>query len=171
MARPKNPSRRTGTGPKRPAASAAPDERRSPKAVFLEVAGWFRPAALAEMHAALLRGELDASADDAPARPPAASAEPPFDFRPVWVLVAAAILLTAMEYNPGKRYVDFNPSRDRVAELGLKALIHSLAAEDLGLVALLKAIMIKFWKVLAVAAVAVVAGVAKVLFDRSRSVG
>jgi len=60
---------------------------------------------------------------------------------------AAHELLGALNYNDGKRYADFNASTDRVAEYGLAALIGGIAAKKLGLLALIGAFLLKFWKV------------------------
>ena len=63
-------------------------------------------------------------------------------------------LLTALQYNDGKRYTEFNSSTDHVAEYGLAALIGGVAAKKLGLFALMFAFLAKFAKVIGVAAVA-----------------
>src|SRR5262249_34321253 len=55
-------------------------------------------------------------------------------------------LLAALEYNEGKRYGDFNSATDHVAEFGLAALIGGIAAKKLGLLALIAAFAVKFWK-------------------------
>jgi uncharacterized membrane-anchored protein len=60
-------------------------------------------------------------------------------------------LLAAIEFKDGKRYADFNPSTDKVATYGLAALIAGVAAKKLGLLALIAARAVKFWKLIAVA--------------------
>jgi uncharacterized membrane-anchored protein len=72
-------------------------------------------------------------------------------------------LLGALEFNAGRRYADFDSSTDRVAEYGLAALIGGIAAKKLGLFATLGVLLAKFWKLAAVAGVALVAGLGKVL--------
>ncbi len=72
-------------------------------------------------------------------------------------------MLAALEYNPGKRYADFNSSTDRVAEFGLAALIGGVAAKKLGLFALIAAFAAKFAKLIGVAVLAFVALLAKLL--------
>ena len=67
----------------------------------------------------------------------------------------AHTLLAALEYKDGKRYGDFNSSTDHVAEYGLAALIGGVAAKKLGLFALLFAFLVKFAKVIGIAAVAI----------------
>jgi uncharacterized membrane-anchored protein len=76
---------------------------------------------------------------------------------------AAHQLLAALEFDPGKRYADFNASTDRVAEYGLAALVGGIAAKKLGLFAMIAAFFAKFAKVIGVAAIALVAGLAKFL--------
>jgi uncharacterized membrane-anchored protein len=56
-------------------------------------------------------------------------------------------LLAALEYQPGKRYADFDASTDRVAEYGLAALVVGLGAKKLGLLAVIAAFLAKFAKV------------------------
>ena len=70
---------------------------------------------------------------------------------------AAHVLLSAVSFNDGKRYGDFNSSTDKVAAYGLAALVAGVAAKKIGLLALLAATLVKFAKVIAVA---VAAGIA-----------
>jgi uncharacterized membrane-anchored protein len=72
-------------------------------------------------------------------------------------------LLGALEFNTGRRYADFDSSTDRVAEYGLAALVGGFAAKKLGLFATLGVLLVKFWKVIAIAGVGLVAGLGKVL--------
>jgi len=72
-------------------------------------------------------------------------------------------LLGALEFNTGRRYADFDSSTDRVAEYGLAALIGGIAAKKLGLLATLGVLLAKFWKIVAIAGVGLVAGLGKVL--------
>lgn len=67
---------------------------------------------------------------------------------------AARDMLEALSYNSGKRYEDFNASTDHIAEYGLLALIGGVAAKKLGLFAIIAAFVLKFAKVIAVAAFA-----------------
>lgn len=78
---------------------------------------------------------------------------------------AAHDLLGALEYNPGKRYADFDPATDRVAEYGLAALVTGIAAKKLGLFAVIGAFIAKFFKVFAIGAV-VLGGAVMKLFGR-----
>jgi uncharacterized membrane-anchored protein len=66
---------------------------------------------------------------------------------------AVGTLLDGLTFNQGKRYADFNSGTDHVAEFGLAALIAGVAAKKLGLLALIAAFVVKFSKVIIVAAV------------------
>jgi uncharacterized membrane-anchored protein len=55
-------------------------------------------------------------------------------------------LLTNLNFDDGKRYSDFNASTDKVAEYGLAALIAGVAVKKLGLLAVIAAFALKFWK-------------------------
>lgn len=57
---------------------------------------------------------------------------------------------TNISYNPGKRYEDYQPGVDKVAEYGLAALIAGVAAKKLGFFALLFALLVKGWKIILV---------------------
>jgi len=70
---------------------------------------------------------------------------------------AAHVLLSAVSFNDGKRYGDFNSSTDKVAAYGLAALVAGVAAKKIGLLALLAATVVKFAKVIAVAVAAAIA--------------
>jgi uncharacterized membrane-anchored protein len=69
-------------------------------------------------------------------------------------------LLAAVSFNTGKRYEDFNSATDHVAEYGLAALVGGAVAKKLGLLA----VLIKFWKVIAIAALAFAGGAFKKIF-------
>jgi uncharacterized membrane-anchored protein len=74
---------------------------------------------------------------------------------------STAALLNGLTFNDGKRYADFNASTDHVAEFGLAALIAGVAAKKLGLFALMAAFVVKFAKVLIVAAAGVLIAMRK----------
>ena len=74
---------------------------------------------------------------------------------------AARELLASLSYNAGKRYEDFNAATDHIAEYGLAALVGGVVAKKLGLLAVIGAFVLKFAKVIAVAALAFGAGVFK----------
>ncbi|MFP3504484.1 DUF2167 domain-containing protein [Burkholderia sp. SIMBA_062] len=63
-------------------------------------------------------------------------------------------LLANIRFNDGKRYADFNKSTDHVAEYGLAALIVGVGAKKLGLLALIGAFAVKFFKIGAIALLA-----------------
>ncbi len=67
---------------------------------------------------------------------------------------AARTLLTAVAFNKGKQYGDFNSSTDKVAAYGLAALVAGVAVKKLGLLALLAATVVKFAKLIAIAVAA-----------------
>jgi len=82
---------------------------------------------------------------------------------------AAHELLAAVEFNPGKRYADFNSATDKVAAYGLAALVAGVAAKKLGLLALLAATFLKFAKVIAIAGAAAVTAATRWLRRRGRT--
>ena len=63
-------------------------------------------------------------------------------------------LLAALQFKEGRRYTDFTETTDRVAEYGLAALVGGIAAKKLGLLALAGAFLLKFAKIIGVAAFA-----------------
>ena len=69
----------------------------------------------------------------------------------------AQTLLASLQYHDGKKYGDFNSATDHIAEYGLAALIGGVAAKKLGLFALLFAFLLKFAKVIGIAALAAAA--------------
>lgn len=75
--------------------------------------------------------------------------------------VAAGQLLSAVDFNSGKRYADFNSSTDKVAAYGLAALVAGVAAKKLGLLALFGAAILKFAKVIIIAVAAFGAAIAR----------
>lgn len=74
----------------------------------------------------------------------------------------AARLLTALQYDDGKKYADFNASTDKVAAYGLAALVAGVAVKKLGLFAIILAFAAKFAKLAIVAVGAALWGVAKI---------
>lgn len=82
----------------------------------------------------------------------------------------AQTLLTALNFNEGKRYADFNQSTDKVAEYGLAALVGGLAAKKLGMFALAAGFLAKFAKVILLAGAGVFAVFTK-FFKRDKNQG
>lgn len=76
---------------------------------------------------------------------------------------AAQTLLSAVSFNPGKRYADFDSTTDKVAAYGLAALVGGIAVKKLGLLALAGAFLLKFLKLIVVAVMGGAAFVAKLL--------
>jgi uncharacterized membrane-anchored protein len=70
-------------------------------------------------------------------------------------------LLAGLDFNSGKRYADFDAKTDKLAEYGLAALIGGVAMKKLGLFALIAAFAAKFFKVIALAVVALGGGLVK----------
>jgi uncharacterized membrane-anchored protein len=71
------------------------------------------------------------------------------------------------EFTDGNRYADYKPGSDKLAAYGIAGLIAGSVAAKKGLFALIGIFLLKFWKLLAVGAVALVAGLGK-LFGRKR---
>jgi uncharacterized membrane-anchored protein len=82
---------------------------------------------------------------------------------------AAAALLAALTYNPGKGYEDFNAATDHIAAYGLAALIGGVVAKKLGLLALIGIFVAKFAKLIALGAVAVGGSIWNFLRRRPKS--
>lgn len=81
----------------------------------------------------------------------------------------AETLLSSLQFNNGKRYEDFNAKTDHVAEYGLAALVGGVAAKKLGLFAIVAAFAAKFFKVIAVAVIAGIGVLRKVLGGKSEA--
>lgn len=82
--------------------------------------------------------------------------------------VHARTVLAALEYKSGKRYEDFSPSTDRIAEYGITALVAGVAAKKLGLLALFGVAIAKFGKLIALGALALFGGIGS-LFRRRKT--
>lgn len=76
-------------------------------------------------------------------------------------------MLGALEFDPGKRYEDFNEATDHVAEYGLAALVLGVGAKKLGLLAVIFAFLAKFAKVIFIAVLGGGAVITK-LFKRNK---
>lgn len=61
-------------------------------------------------------------------------------------------LLSGIQFKEGKRYQDYAESTDKVAEIGLAALVGGVAAKKLGLFATLAILLAKWGKVIAIGA-------------------
>lgn len=71
------------------------------------------------------------------------------DLKPV-----AQTLLASLSFDEGKRYADYDPEKDHLAEYGLAALVGGVVAKKLGLFAMAALFLGKFGKILAVFAMA-----------------
>jgi uncharacterized membrane-anchored protein len=78
----------------------------------------------------------------------------------------AEALLSAMTFVDGKRYAQFNPDTDYVAEYGLAALVAGVAAKKLGFLALIGVFLLKGWKIILIGLIAVGAIFKKFRGDR-----
>jgi uncharacterized membrane-anchored protein len=79
----------------------------------------------------------------------------------------AKALLSALEFDSGKRYEDFNSATDHVAEYGLAALVLGVGAKKLGLLAVIFAFVAKFAKIIFIAVIAFGAAIGK-FFKRDK---
>jgi len=80
----------------------------------------------------------------------------------------AGQLLSALSFNGGKGYADFNSSTDKVAEYGLAALVAGVAVKKLGLFAVIAAFFLKFAKVALLAGAGLLTVIGK-FFSRKKS--
>jgi uncharacterized membrane-anchored protein len=80
----------------------------------------------------------------------------------------AGQLLSALQFNGGKGYTDFNSSTDKVAEYGIAALVAGVAVKKLGLFAVIAAFFLKFAKVALLAGAGLLAVIGK-FFTRKKS--
>jgi len=78
-------------------------------------------------------------------------------------------VLAATQFNAGKRYEDYNPSTDRLAEYGLAAIVTGFAAKKLGLIALIAAFFVKGWKLILIAVAVVGGGLFKVFAGKKET--
>ena len=67
-------------------------------------------------------------------------------------------ILASVDFQQGHRYADFNPGMDKVAAYGIGGLIAGKVLAKAGIFAKLGVLLLKFWKILAVAVVGAVAG-------------
>jgi uncharacterized membrane-anchored protein len=82
----------------------------------------------------------------------------------------AAKLLTALQYDDGKKYADFNSSTDKVAAYGLAALVAGVAVKKLGLFAIMLAFVAKFAKLAIVAVGGALWGISKIFRKKEPAV-
>lgn len=82
----------------------------------------------------------------------------------------AQALLSALHFEDGKRYADFNSSTDKTAEYGLAALVGGLAAKKLGMFALAAGFFAKFAKLILLAGAGFMAAFTK-FFKKNKNQG
>jgi uncharacterized membrane-anchored protein len=75
-------------------------------------------------------------------------------------------VLAGIDYNKGKRYEDYKPGTDHLAEYGIAALIGGVAAKKLGLLAIASVFILKFIKIIGIAAVVGLAAIKKFFFGQ-----
>lgn len=75
-------------------------------------------------------------------------------------------LIAVTEFVPGKRYADFDPATDRVAEYGLAALVAGGVASKMGLFAKLIAFLVAFKKFILIGVIALFAVLKKVIWRK-----
>lgn len=68
-------------------------------------------------------------------------------------------ILASVDFSEGNQYADFNPDIDKMAAYGIGGLIAGKVLLKAGLLAKFGLILVKFWKVIALALVAIGAGV------------
>lgn len=74
-------------------------------------------------------------------------------------------ILSSVEFTEGNRYEDFNPEIDKVAAYGIGGLIAGKVLAKVGFFALI----LKFWKIIALGAVGLFAGVKKFFFGEKKA--
>lgn len=72
-------------------------------------------------------------------------------------------ILPSVEFNEGHRYMDFDASIDEVAAVGIGGLIAGKVLAKAGFFAKIGILLAKFWKIIAIGAVALFAGLRKFL--------
>jgi uncharacterized membrane-anchored protein len=79
---------------------------------------------------------------------------------------AGQAMLSALDFNDGKRYADFDAATDHLAEYGLAALVLGVGAKKLGLLAVAGVFVAKFAKLILLAVLGFGAAMAKFLGRR-----
>jgi len=78
-------------------------------------------------------------------------------------------ILPSVNFNEGNRYIDFDPSIDKVAAVGIGGLIAGKVLAKAGILAKLGILLAKFWKIILVALVAIGAGVRRFFGGKEKS--
>jgi len=75
-------------------------------------------------------------------------------------------ILASVNFEEGNAYADFDPEVDKVAAYGVGALIAGKVLAKAGIFAKFGVLLAKFWKIIAVAVVAVFGGIKKFFFNK-----
>lgn len=73
------------------------------------------------------------------------------------------------EFTEGNRYADYQPGSDKLATYGIAGLIAGSVAAKKGLFAVIGVFLLKFWKLIVIGGVALIAGIGKLLGGRKRA--
>jgi uncharacterized membrane-anchored protein len=80
-------------------------------------------------------------------------------------------ILSAVDFQPGNRYADFNESTDKVATYGIAALVAGGVAAKTGLLKALWIGILAFKKLIVIAVIAIGAGIKKLVSRKNESAG
>ena len=78
-------------------------------------------------------------------------------------------VLSSVNFKPGNTYSDFDPSIDKIAAYGIGGLIAGKVLAKAGILAKVGIFLAKFWKIVAVAVVALFAGLRKIFGAKSQT--
>lgn len=78
-------------------------------------------------------------------------------------------IVAVTEFTAGHRYADFNASTDKLAGYGIAGLIAGTLAAKKGLFAVIGLFLVKFWKLIAIGGVALVAGLGKLFGGKNKT--
>lgn len=76
-------------------------------------------------------------------------------------------ILNSVNFKSGNTYAEFNPDIDKVAAYGIGGLIAGKVLLKAGILAKLGILLAKFWKIIAIAVIAIGAGIRKIFSGRS----
>jgi uncharacterized membrane-anchored protein len=71
-------------------------------------------------------------------------------------------MIGSVRFDEGYAYADFDPIRDRVSDWTIGGLVAGSILAKSGFFAKLGVLLLKFWKIIAVGAVAIAAGIKKI---------
>lgn len=79
------------------------------------------------------------------------------------VVSKESTMVQSFRFDKGYAYADFNPARDKVSDWTLGGLVAGSILAKTGVLSKLGLLLLKFWKIIAVGAVGLVAGIKKLL--------